>query len=119
MGSILLDIIRTFNFIIRLVNNYHLTYLHPSKPFSYLSSIPNTVTEIAKHYRPLYRGVLMINNGFDQLSGNKVLEDGLADLVAFGKTYISNPYLAERFSLDVPLTDWDQSTFYTPGKKGI
>ena len=61
----------------------------------------------------------MINNGFDQLSGNKVLEDGLADLVAFGKTYISNPYLAERFSLDVPLTDWDQSTFYTPGKKGI
>jgi N-ethylmaleimide reductase len=47
-----------------------------------------------------------------------VLDNGLADLVAFGKPYISNPDLVERFSQDVPLTEWDQSTFYTPGEKG-
>jgi len=60
----------------------------------------------------------MINNGFDQESGNKVLEDGLADLVAFGKPCSSNPDLVERFEQGVPLTAWDESTFYTPGEKG-
>jgi N-ethylmaleimide reductase len=60
----------------------------------------------------------MINNGFDQESGNKILDEGLADLVAFGKPFISNPDLVERFSQGVPLTEWDESTFYTPGEKG-
>ncbi|MGB5377701.1 alkene reductase [Muriicola sp.] len=112
------ETIPTFDYIVQKLNDYDLAYLHLSEPFTDVSGIPFAVTEIAKHYRPLYNGILMINNGFDQESGNKVLEDGLADLVAFGKPYISNPDLVERFEQGLPLTEWDESTFYTPGEKG-
>ncbi|NER11295.1 N-ethylmaleimide reductase [Muriicola jejuensis] len=112
------ETIPTFDYIVDKLNEYNLAYLHLSEPFTDVSDIPHAEPEIAKHYRPLYKGVLMINNGFDRASGNAILEEGLADLVAFGKPYISNPDLVERFEQDVPLTDWDQDTFYTPGKEG-
>jgi N-ethylmaleimide reductase len=112
------ETIPTFDYIVERLNNYDLAYLHLSEPFTDVSDLPYAVTKIAEHYRPIYKGVLMINNGFDQDSGNKVIEAGHADLVAFGKPYISNPDLVERFEQHVPLAEWDQSTFYTPGKKG-
>ncbi|MEY8021823.1 alkene reductase [Muriicola sp. SD30] len=112
------ETIPTFDYIVEKLNNYDLAYLHLSEPFTDVSDLPYAVTEIAQHYRPIYKGVLMINNGFDQDSGNEILEAGHADLVAFGKPYISNPDLVERFEQNVPLAEWDQSTFYTPGKEG-
>ncbi|MCF4101548.1 alkene reductase [Gillisia sp. M10.2A] len=112
------ETIPTFDYIVEKLNDYNLSYLHLSEPFTDVSQVPYAVTEIAKHYRPLYKGTLMINGGFDQEKGNKIIEEGLADLVAFGKPYISNPDLAERFAQNIPLTNWDPDTFYSQGKKG-
>lgn len=112
------ETIPTFDYMINKLNDYDLAYLHLSEPFTDVSDIPYAVTEIARHYRPMYKGTLMINAGFDQEKGNAVIERGDADLVSFGKPYISNPDLVERFAENLPLTEWDQATFYTPGKKG-
>jgi N-ethylmaleimide reductase len=112
------ETIPTFDYIVRRLNDYQLAFLHLSEPFSDVSAKPFLVTNIAKHYRPLYKGTLMINNAFDQEKGNKIIEDGLADMVAFGKLYISNPDLVERFEANAPLASWDTSTFYTTGEKG-
>jgi N-ethylmaleimide reductase len=60
----------------------------------------------------------MINAGFNQESGNKVIASGNADLVAFGKLFISNPDLVERFENGYELAKWNEDTFYTPGKEG-
>jgi N-ethylmaleimide reductase len=95
-----------------------LAYVHLSEPFTDVSDIPYAVTEIAKHFRPLYNGTLMINSEFDQEKGNKIIENGYADLVAYGKPFISNPDLVERFENHLDLADWDQDTFYVPGSKG-
>lgn len=112
------ETIPTFDYIIEKLNDYDLAYLHLSEPFSDVSDIPYAETEIAKRYRPIYKGTIIINGGFDQEKGNKVIAEGNADLVAFGKPYISNPDLVERFEQNIPLTDWDEDTFYTPGKEG-
>ena len=112
------ETIPTFDYIAEKLNDYDLAYLHLSEPFTDVSDVPHAEPEIAKHYRPIYKGVLMINNGFDRESGNEILKKGLADLVSFGKPYVSNPDLVERFEQDIPLTPWDEDTFYTPGKKG-
>lgn len=113
------DTIPTFEYIIKKLNDYNLAYVHLSEPFTDVSETPFAVTEIAKHFRPLYNGTLMINTGFDQVKGNKVLEAGDADLVAYGKPFISNPDLVERFENNLELADWDQDTFYTTGEKGF
>jgi N-ethylmaleimide reductase len=60
----------------------------------------------------------MINSDFTQEKGNRVLQENIADLVAFGKLFISNPDLPKRFELNSEITHWDKHTFYTPGEKG-
>ncbi|MGB5944295.1 MAG: alkene reductase [Leeuwenhoekiella sp.] len=112
------ETIPTFDYIIDRLNDYDLAYLHLSEPFNDVSDVPYLVSSIAKHYRPRYQGTLMINAGFDQESGNKVIEDGDADLVAYAKLYISNPDLTERFAVNAPLAEWDEDTFYTQEAKG-
>ncbi|MDP2068205.1 MAG: alkene reductase [Lutibacter sp.] len=112
------ETIPTFEYIIKKLNDYQLAYVHLSEPFTDVSIVPFAVKEIAKHFRPLYHGTLMINGGFTQKTGNDVIERGEADLVAFGKPFISNPDLVERFENNIALTDWNQNAFYTPGEKG-
>ncbi|WP_054850994.1 alkene reductase [Olleya sp. ITB9] len=112
------ETIPTFEYIIKKLNDYNLAYIHLSEPFTDVSEVPFAVTEIAKHFRPLYNGTLMINTDFDQDKGNQVLEAGNADLVAYGKPFISNPDLVERFEKNIELADWDKDTFYTTGTEG-
>lgn len=112
------ETIPTFEYIIKKLNDYNLAYVHLSEPFTDVSDIPYAVKEIAKHFRPLYNGTLMINAGFDQEKGNEVIENGDADLVAYGKLFISNPDLVERFENNFELAEWDEDTFYTTGPKG-
>lgn len=112
------ETIPTFDYIVNKLNNYDLAYLHLSEPFTDVSEVPFAEPNIAKHYRPIYKGTLMINGGFDQEKGNKVIEEGNADLVAFGKLFISNPDLVERFEQDVPTDDWNSDTFYSGGPEG-
>jgi N-ethylmaleimide reductase len=61
----------------------------------------------------------MINSGFDKEKGNKVIEEGYADLVAYGKPYIANPDLVERFEHNLALAEADQDTFYSEEQKDI
>ncbi|WP_053969961.1 alkene reductase [Mangrovimonas sp. ST2L15] len=112
------ETIPTFEYIIKKLNDYDLAYIHLSEPFTDVSDISYAVTEIAKHFRPLYNGTLIINSNFDQEKGNQVIENGDADLVAYGKPFISNPDLVERFANNLELAEWNQDTFYTPGSEG-
>jgi N-ethylmaleimide reductase len=110
--------IPTFDHIVKRLNDYKLAYLHLSEPFTDVTDVPGAEPNIAVHYRPMYQGTLIINAGFDRNTGNKVIEDGLADLVAFGKLFISNPDLAVRFEAKAETAPWDEDTFYTPGPAG-
>ena len=112
------DSIATFDYIVEKLNAYDLAYIHLSEPFTDVSGVDWLESEIAKHYRKIYKGTLMINAGFDQESGNKVISEGNADLVSFAKLFISNPDLPERFKNNWPLAEWDEETFYVPGAKG-
>jgi N-ethylmaleimide reductase len=113
------ETIPTFDYIVEKLNQYDLAYIHLSEPFNDVSDIPYLVSEIAKHYRPMYHGTLVINAGFDQEKGNKFILEGLADAVAYGKLFISNPDLPIRFEQEAELAEWDQDTFYTTGEKGF
>jgi len=110
--------IPTFDYIVENLNQYNLAYVHLSEPYNDVSDVPYAEPNIAAHYRPLYHGTLMINAGFNQKRGNQIIADGLADLVAFGKLFTSNPDLVERFAVNAEIARWDEDTFYTPGAKG-
>lgn len=104
--------------VTKLNNDYCLAYLHLTEPFTDVSGNSLAIQHVAKHFRPLYDGTLIINRGFNKQTANQVLNDGDADLVAFGVPFIANPDLVERFKADASLNQPDPSTFYTPGEKG-
>lgn len=110
--------IAVHDYIVARLNTYNLAYLHLTEPFTDVSGNPWAIQEVAKHYRPVYKGALIINRGFNKESANQVLNEGDADLVSFGVPYLANPDLVERFKNNAPLNQPDQTTFYTPGEKG-
>lgn len=112
------ETIALYNYIVNRLQGYDLAYLHLIEPFTDVSGNPNAIQEVAKHFRPLYRGTIIINRGFNKDTANKVLSDGDADLVSFGVPFIANPDLVERYRTGAALNVPDQDTFYTPGEKG-
>ncbi len=65
-----------------------------------------------------FAGVYIANEGFNQESAEAILAAGDADAVGFGKLFISNPDLPQRFRTKAPLTPWKAETFYVPGPEG-
>jgi 2,4-dienoyl-CoA reductase-like NADH-dependent reductase (Old Yellow Enzyme family) len=63
-------------------------------------------------------GVYIANEGFTQESAERALAEGNADAVAFGKLFLANPDLPERFARHAPLNQWDMKTFYSGGSAG-
>ena len=108
----------TFDYVVRRLGEAGLAYLHLLEPMKPVEEIPYAIAHVAEHFRPLYRGTLMINKGFTFETGNEEIRRGLADLVSFGTLYIANPDLVERFRTGAALAEADKATFYTPGPKG-
>mgnify|MGYP000289319949 CR=1 FL=1 len=83
----------------------------PDRPFDY------------KALRNAYRsaggkGAWMVNNGYDKAMAETALASGAADLVAFGRLFISNPDLVERLLRGASLSEWDPTSFYGGGARG-
>jgi N-ethylmaleimide reductase len=60
----------------------------------------------------------MLAGGYTAETAEAALQDNLADLIAFGKPFVSNPDFVERTRNAVPLLAWDETTFYEGGDKG-
>ncbi len=68
--------------------------------------------------RRAFNGLYMANNGFDEALAERVLGAGEADLVAFGRPFISNPDLVERLRTGAPLAPDHKETWYGGGAEG-
>jgi N-ethylmaleimide reductase len=68
--------------------------------------------------RSLWPGFIIWAGGFSPTSAETAVRDGIADAVAFGRKFISNPDLPHRVQLGGPLNSYDSHTFYGGGKLG-
>ncbi|MFZ1976160.1 MAG: alkene reductase [Candidatus Acidiferrales bacterium] len=71
-----------------------------------------------QHFRQLYQGHLIANVEMTQERGNRLIEQGWADSIAFGRPYIANPDLPERFLAGAALNEIRWPTVYAPGPEG-
>ena len=71
-----------------------------------------------RHFRPIFRGKLIANVGMTAERGSRLIAEGFADLVAFGRPYIANPDLVERLATGAPLAEVDWQTVYASGPRG-
>ncbi|MFE3603492.1 alkene reductase [Streptomyces sp. NPDC059096] len=81
---------------------------------AYLSLIENT-RAFAQTVRKLYSGTLVLTARTETGTGAeelKVIEDGTADLITFGRLFLANPDLPARLKAGGPYNTPDPSTFF-------
>lgn len=106
-----------FKYICKKLNDYDLAYLHIMDALEGDIRHGANVVEL-KYLRDAYNGVLITNGGYDKDRGNQTIENHLADAVAYGVLFISNPDLPQRFKINAPLNGVDPKVFYTQDAKG-
>jgi len=109
--------LETFSHVLHELNRFKLAYAHvivSTKDDLEHGAVPVPLAALRKEFH----GPLIVANGFTYATANQVLEEGLADAVAFGRLFIANPDLPERFRLDAPLNPLDQEKLYGGARKG-
>jgi len=116
------DPVALFTAAIHKLNTYGLAYVHMIEPRATSAGGGEQVNEDApitsELFRKAYQGKFITAGGYDQAMGEKVLEEGMADAVAYGRLYISNPDLMERFEKNAPLNPYNRATFYGGAEVG-
>lgn len=65
-----------------------------------------------------FKGTYIANGAYSAKEAHQRISDGRCDLVTFGRPFIANPDLPERFRQNAPLNEWDSSTFYGGDEHG-
>lgn len=108
-----------FSYVAEQLDSYGLAYLHVMDGLGFgfhdLGE-PMTLGE----FRKLFTGPLMGNCGYEKKDAELRIASGEADLISFGRPYISNPDLVERFQNGWPLAPIaEMDVWYSPtGAKG-
>ena len=112
----------TFAYVVERLNEYDLAYLHVVRP-----RIPEAESgswddpearSMMQLIRGTYKGTLIVAGGFDHDEAEEWVLNGKADLIAFGRKFLANPDLPQRFQLGAHLNADDATTYYGGGAKG-
>ena len=111
----------TYAYAVRELNQRRLAYIHLVSPRVDGAEDAETVMDLGpERFRPLVTGPtrLIVAGGYRPMDAEALLNHGIADAVAFGRLFISNPDLPKRIKLDAPLNAYDRKTFYGRGTEG-
>lgn len=105
------DFRETFLYTATQLARYNLAYLHImiGHDFGFHDKGPSMTL---KEFRAVYPGTIIANVGFDRHTADKAIADGACDMVSFGRAYVSNPDLVERFANGEGLNEAHHETFY-------
>jgi len=105
-----------FNHIVEQIDALKLAYIHvvegtasgprDNPPFDYAA------------LRARFRGTYIANNGYTLELATEAVNAGRADLICFGRPYVANPDLVERFKRGAPLNDVNRATLYGGDERG-
>jgi N-ethylmaleimide reductase len=80
---------------------------------------PVVSPELKKLIRKNFKNTIILSGGYDMERAEADIQSGLADLVAFGRPFINNPDLVDRFKKNWTLSqDLKMDLFYSADEKG-
>ena len=103
-----------FAYVAEQLNAHDLCYLHIMDGLGFgFHELGEPMT--LQDFRKIFKGPLIGNVGYTQETAEQVIAEGNADMIAFGRPFISNPDLVHRFKNNIPLNpEADVSSWYTP-----
>jgi N-ethylmaleimide reductase len=107
----------TYSHIVAALNTLGLVYIHV------IEGATQGPREVSNGFdlqvlRRLFNGRYIANNGYDLALAVEARRRTLADLIAFGRPFISNPDLVERLQKGAALSPLDRKTLYGGGAQG-
>ncbi|GAC1416512.1 MAG: alkene reductase [Acidobacteriaceae bacterium] len=108
----------TFSVAVERLNGYGLAYLHVVEQAQDGKGLNQEGLALSTHLRKLWKGLYVVNGGYDRLRAEEAVRSGHADAVAYGRAFLANPDLPRRLYLNAALNEPDSATFYGGGAAG-
>jgi len=106
-----------FTPVYKMVNDERLAYIHVVEQFPG-ADVADETFEALKRLRKLWDGFYIGNGGYDKDNAIAQIASGHCDAVTFGRDFIANPDLPERFRVGAELNAQDPDTFYGGDERG-
>ncbi|MRW92912.1 alkene reductase [Duganella sp. FT80W] len=106
----------TYAYVARMLDEYGVGYIHGADTNAWggVADMPKILDII----RSNYKGTLIANAGLTPETAERLIASGKADLVAFGRQYVSNPDLVARIAAGGPYNEPDPFSFYGGTERG-
>ena len=105
------EVHETYIYLAREINKMGIAYVH-------ISNNPGIPEKTHRDIREAFANTIICSNGLTAETAEAKLQDGSADLVAFGRSFLANPDFMSRIEKNVPLNQPDYNTLYTLGEAG-
>lgn len=110
------EIVPTTLLAVELLDELGVAYLHVAE--ADWDDAPTVPTEFRVELRRRFRRTLIVAGRYTPARAESILNQGHADLVAFGRAFLANPDLPARVAAGFPLNQPDAATFFGGGAKG-
>ena len=114
--------VELFSYVINQLSAKNIAYLHLIEPRSSTAGGSDDVNlsapNVANIFRKLCKMPVISAGGYNLELAKQALNNNLADAIAFGRLFISNPDLPRRFLENTTLNNYNRKTFYGGSEKG-
>jgi N-ethylmaleimide reductase len=111
-----------FTYVLQQLSLREIAYAHVIEPRTSGAGggapTDDSKPDTAPLFRKAFRGVLISAGGYTAEMAAETVAAGYADAIAFGRLFLANPDLPERFRIGAELNTPDRSTFYGGTEKG-
>ncbi|WP_457323952.1 alkene reductase [Roseateles sp. P5_E11] len=105
-----------FDHVLGRLRTEGIAYLHLMEPAAGagVEAPPAGLPDVARLLRSHFDRILIASGGFDAPRANALLQEGFADAVSFGRSFIANPDLPSLLAEGAELQAFDADHFWAP-----
>ncbi|TPX64430.1 hypothetical protein CcCBS67573_g08406 [Chytriomyces confervae] len=112
-----------YTYVLTRLNNYNLAYIQLTEPMwgAWMQGPPHDQSKLL-YYRPLLKNPftkVMLTGGYTRDSAEAAIKTGRADMIGFGRDFITNPDLVVRLERNLPIAQDENAVagHYSGGKE--
>ncbi|QCE33768.1 alkene reductase [Acetobacteraceae bacterium] len=98
--------------VAKMLNDLDIAWLELKEFNPHATDDADNQEKLSPKIRKIFQRPLVLNGGYDLETAQQAIESGAANAIAFGRDFISNPDLVERFKTGAALNDADKTTWY-------
>ncbi|MFC1233805.1 alkene reductase [Vibrio sp. F74] len=116
-GTVDANPIETYTAAAALLNKHGIVYLHIAEVD--WDDAPDTPVSFKRALREAYQGILIYAGRYNAEKAEQAIDDGLADMIGFGRPFVANPDLPSRIQNGYPLATHNPETLFGGDENGL